>query len=218
MPTIAAFFDLDGTLIAANSAMLWARHERRHGNIARKQLARAGLWSLLYRLSLIDIESAYSEATRHYRGQRFEDLQRRTETWFVAEVESRLRLQAQSAMDEHRRHGHPLVLLTSSSCFEATVAARVWAFDDWIANRFPTDDAGELDGTYERPLCYGVGKVTLAQRWAREHGVDLDRSFFYSDSYSDLPMLERVGQPRVVAPDPRLRAAALFRGWPLLHW
>ena len=46
----------------------------------------------------------------------------------------------------------------------------------------------------------------------------LDESFFYSDSFTDLPMLERVGQPRVVAPDPRLRRVARKRGWPILRW
>jgi HAD superfamily hydrolase (TIGR01490 family) len=216
--SIAAFFDLDGTLIAENSAMLWAEHEREHGNIARWQLVRAGLWSVLYRLSVIDIESAYAEATRHYRGQRFDDLQQRTAVWFQAEVEWRLRPQARSALADHRRAGHRLVLLTSSSCFEATAAAGAWGFDEWIANRFPTDAAGELDGTFAQPLCYGGGKVTLAEQWAARRQVDLDRCFFYSDSYSDLPMLERVGEPRVVAPDPRLRVAASLRGWPTLRW
>lgn len=218
MVRAAAFFDLDGTLIADNSAMLWARHERRHDNIGRGQLWRAGLWSLLYHLSLIDIESAYTEATRHYRGELFDELSRRTERWFAAEVAGRLRLQARATMAEHRRRGHPLVLLTSSSCFEAIVATRSWHLDHWIANRFPTSRAGRLDGTYETPLCYGPGKVLLAERWAGEHDVSLDESYFYTDSYSDRPMLKRVGRPRVVRPDPRLRAAAQRMGWPILDW
>jgi len=58
---------------------------------------------------------------------------------------------------------------------------------------------GELDC-----LCYGSGKVVLSEAWAEEHEVDLSVSWFYSDSYTDLPMLERVGHPVVVHPDPRL--------------
>jgi phosphoserine phosphatase len=68
------------------------------------------------------------------------------------------------------------------------------------------------------PFCYGPGKVQRAERWAAEHGVELEQSYFYTDSLSDLPMLERVGQPRIVNPDPRLRREANRRGWPILDW
>lgn len=218
MGTIAAFFDLDGTLIAQNSALLWAKHERRAGNISRWQLARAGIWSALYHLSLIDIETAYAEATRHYRGQSHEALQARTNDWFRQEVAPQLRAAARQAMAEHRSRGHRLVILTSSSRFEASIAAQTWGFDDWLANHFPTDDQGRLTGSYRRPLCYGPGKVLAAEQWAQDHDAELGRSFFYTDSYSDLPMLMRVGEPRVVSPDPRLRLAAKRRGWPVLEW
>ena len=67
-------------------------------------------------------------------------------------------------------------------------------------------------------LCYGPEKVRVAQEWASEEGVDLARSSFYSDSVSDLPMLERVGDPRVVNPDPRLRVRAALNRWPVEHW
>ena len=70
---------------------------------------------------------------------------------------------------------------------------------------------GIFDGTHMRPACYGAGKVHWAEAFAREHGVDLASSFFYTDSYSDLPMLERVGVQRVVNPDTRLRRHAQAR-------
>jgi hypothetical protein len=85
--------------------------------------------------------------------------------------------------------------------------------------------AGHLDetriavmGRFEAPLCYGAGKVAHAERWARERGDQIDDAYFYTDSYSDLPMLARVARPRVVCPDPRLRRAARRRGWPILEW
>jgi phosphoserine phosphatase len=98
------------------------------------------------------------------------------------------------------------------------VAAEEWGFDDFLANDFHTGDDGALVGTFHTPLCYGSGKVAHAERWASDRAVDLDSSFFYTDSYSDLPMLERVGEPRVVAPDPRLAREAKKRGWPVLDW
>jgi len=218
MTKTGAFFDLDRTLIDLNSGLHWAVSERRLGNISAEQMARATLWSLLYHLAIVDIETAFGEASRHYRGVTHVELSDRTRHWFQREIAHHLRPGAARAIEAHRTQGHALVLLTNSSSFEASVAAETWRFDHYLANRFPLDDQERLTGHYERPLCYGVGKVELAERWAAEHGVDLDRSFFYTDSYSDLPMLERVGQPRVVAPDPRLRLAAWRRRWLVVDW
>ena len=214
----AAFFDLDLTLIDVNSGLLWAKHERRLGNISRTQLARAVFWHGMYRLALIDMEVAFERAMSHYKGIESSHLEKRTRSWFEEQVQDRIREKALAAAEGHRRGEQPLVILTNSSCYQANIAAERWGFDDYLANNFPTDSAGRLVGTFERPLCYGPGKVARAEQWAKEHDVDLDRSFFYSDSYSDLPMLERVGEPRVVTPDPRLRRLARKRGWQILSW
>lgn len=218
MSSIAAFFDLDRTVIDVNSGMLWAQHELKEKNISRWQFSKAVLWAILYHLSLIDIEKTVGEAVRHYRGHTRDALDERTRDWFHRHVEPRLRPKALRVMEEHRRQGHHLVLLTNSSCFEAAVAAETWAFDDWLANTFHVDDDGKLLGTYEKPMCFGIGKVVRAERWAKAHGVDLEVSSFYSDSFSDLPMLERVGEPVVVCPDPRLRRVARKRRWPIQDW
>jgi HAD superfamily hydrolase (TIGR01490 family) len=214
----AAFFDLDRTLLSVNSGLLWAQHERRQGNISRAKFARAGLWTLLYHLSLVDIAQVYATATRHYRGVRAAELDRRTRAWFEREIAPQLRPAAARSLADHRARGHVLVLLTSSSQYEAAAAAETFGLDHWLANHFPLDADGRLLGSYEPPLCSGPGKVMRAERWAGERGIDLARSFFYTDSFSDLPMLERVGEPRVVAPDPRLRREARRRGWPVLAW
>lgn len=218
MSRAAAFFDLDRTLIDVNSGFTWAQHELREGNLSRSQFARAALWTGMYHLSLIDMERAFNHAVSHYRGTSRQLLEARTRDWFMRDVERRLRPQAARTIAEHRVQGHPLVLLTSSSCFEAATAAEAWGFDAWLANDFHTDLEGLLEGTFVSPMCYGPGKVEYAQTWAQEHDVDLDMSYFYSDSLSDLPMLERVGQPRVVTPDPRLKREAARRGWPVLRW
>lgn len=218
MTRTAAFFDLDRTLIDINSGLLWARYEHQSGNITRLQMLKAGLWTLLYHLSLIDMESAYASAVAHYSGQAEAEMDARTRAWFHEHVAPRLRPGAPRAIKEHREAGHKLVMLTSSSWYQGLVASETWGFDACLANRFSADAEGRLTGEVHQPLCYGPGKVHHAERWAAEHDVDLDGSYFYSDSYSDLPMLERVGNPRIVAPDPRLRRVAKRRGWPVLEW
>ncbi len=214
----AAFFDLDRTILDVNSGRLYVRNERRLGRISAWQLAESFFWFAMYHLSLLDVEKAYNRALRHYRGLPSELLRERTADWFGREVVERVQPGAVSAFDWHRRQGHPLVLLTSSSCYLAELFADKAELDDWLANRFVVDGAGLLTGEYESPLCFGPGKVVWAERWAEKRCVELRDSYFYTDSLSDLPMLERVGHPRVVNPDPRLRRTALKRGWPILDW
>ena len=74
---------------------------------------------------------------------------------------------------------------------------------------------GRLTGKVVPPVCFGPGKIVWAERFAAEYGVDLSSSYFYTDSISDLPLLERVRYPVAVNPDPRLRRLARKRGWPV---
>ena len=215
---VAAFFDLDRTLLDMNSSTLWAKHELLKRSISLQQFGRVLLWNALYHLSLIDMETAYEKALDHYRGRYYDDLDQETRRWFARDVAHHVRPGAPRALRQHREEGHTLVLLTSASAFAARAARDTWQLDDFISNDFPTDASGRLDGTFVAPLCYGDGKVVRARAWAQERGVDLTQSYFYSDSYSDAPMLRAVGKPRVISPDPRLSREARQRGWPVLQW
>ncbi len=110
-----------------------------------------------------------------------------------------------------------MVILTSATRFLAGPLARAMDIEHVLCTRLEERD-GLFSGAHCPPACYGVGKVSHAERFAEEHGIDLDVSYFYSDSFTDLPMLERVGQPRVVNPDPRLRRRALGLGWESQQW
>ncbi|MFT7581946.1 MAG: HAD superfamily hydrolase (TIGR01490 family) [Myxococcota bacterium] len=214
----AAFFDLDGTMIPFNSALKYARFEHRAKRIKMRHLVRSAVWLLLYRFSLADMNRAFKFAVEHYKGEQEQQLFERTQSWFEAEVAPHLLTKAADAVTMHGGKGHPCVLLSSTSSYMARSVLARWGLDDWLANVFPTDADGALTGDFESPLCYGEGKVVRARRWAAENGVDLAKSWFYSDSYSDVPMLAAVGYPIVVNPDPRLRRHARKRGWPIELW
>lgn len=214
----AAFFDLDRTLVPFNSGMRYARWEHRAGRLATRHLLQSGVWLALYHLSLVDMTAAYEKAVSLYRGVDAATLDGRTRAWFADEIEHALAPAGRAALAEHREAGRPTVLLSSTSSWMAAVVVERWGLDAGLANTFAVDGAGRLTGKIEGPLCYGAGKVAHARRWAEAHRVDLAASWFYTDSYSDLPMLEAVGAPRVVNPDPRLRLAARRRGWPVLTW
>lgn len=215
---ITAFFDLDRTLISINSGFDYAWYERRRGRISLWQFLRATAWIGLYHLSLVDMRRAFAEAVRHYRGVQADELRRITSEFFDEHVAHTVQPGAKKALHNHRSRGHRLVLLTASSPYMSELAADALDLDDWICNRFPTDDEGRLVGCFERPMCYGQGKVHRARCWARRHNLDIEDAYFYTDSYSDLPMLKQVEHPRVVNPDPRLRREATRRDWTIEDW
>ena len=109
------------------------------------------------------------------------------------------------------------MLLTTSSGDLADLVAAELRLDAVLCNRLEAE--GDLHtGKPQGELCYGPGKVRYAEALAGQLGGSLQAAAFYSDSYSDLPMLEAVGRPVAVHPDPRLRREALRRGWPIEFW
>ena len=215
---IAAFFDLDRTLSEVNSGLYYAYFEWRSGEISNLQLIKSFLWMTLYHFSLIDMEKAFDEAISHYEGLPEDELRQRTRDFFEEYVASTVQPGALDVLESHREQGHQLVLLTASSHYLSECIADALELDAILSNRFPTDDDNRLLGEFEEPFCYGQGKVTRAQDWASTTNIDLKRSYFYSDSLSDLPMFEAVDHPRIVNPDPRLLRLARTRGWPILDW
>src|SRR5581483_5455845 len=139
------------------------------------------------------------------------------EAWVRDEVLPHVTDHARAAVRERREAGYRCALLTTSTPYAAWPVARAVGIDDVLSSRLEVRD-GRFTGEVVEPLCYGQGKVAMAEQWARDHGIDLKASAFFTDSISDLPMLERVGEPIVVNPDPRLRLVALHRAWPIHRW
>jgi HAD superfamily hydrolase (TIGR01490 family) len=214
---IAAFFDLDLTLLTVNSGSLWIRRERRLGRLSLRQVTEGMVLLAGYRLNLVDIEASIRKALAVYRGQAEEAIRAWTKEWYHQEVAHLVSTDARAALEEHREAGHRLVLLTSSSPYVSAAVTEHLGLDAWISSTYEVRD-GLLTGEPVLPLCYGPGKVAHAEAYAARERIDLTQSCFYTDSYSDLAMLLCVGQPRAVNPDLRLRLYARWRGWPVLEW
>jgi phosphoserine phosphatase len=107
-------------------------------------------------------------------------------------------------------------MLTGSTQYAAEAVSAGVGIEHTLCSRLEVVDGRFTGRLAER--CFGVHKVTLAERFAADHGIDLGRSAFYSDSYNDLPMLERVGTPVAVNPDQRLRRHARRAGWRIEQW
>lgn len=214
---IGAFFDLDYTLLPFDSAPRWSRELWRSGDIAWPDVLRALGWGLQYKLSLLDMERMMENLTKRFSGFSEEALAEKTKIFFEASLRPALLKQARERVVWHRAQGHRLVLLTSAIGYWADLVGRELGFDSVHCTRLLVE-GGKLQEGFVKPLCYGAGKVVYAEREAASHQLDLDQSHFYSDSFVDLPMLQRVGHPQVVNPDIRLWWHARRHRWPVYTW
>ena len=206
---------MDGTLLAVNSAKLWAQFMWRRGEISTWTLARSMTWLARYKLALVDMEDISDALSSHIGGTSERELELVIAQWYRDEVRRHVLPQMMDAVRGHQHAGERTVVLTAASPYLAWEVARDLGMDDVISTRLEVDDEGLFTGRLERPLCYGAGKVELAESWAATRDVSLDASAFYTDSYTDVPMLERVRRPVVVNPDPRLARWASKRGVPV---
>lgn len=211
---VAAFFDFDKTLIRKNTAELYARYAFAKQKATAKE-ALTGLWWVVENLfNVIDMQEVTRRVLAQLKGQEEEEIVRFCERWFDDVVTRYISPVAVRRMEDHRVQGHYVAILSASTKYVLEPACRHLGIDDFICTSVHVQE-GKFLGSYDEPLCYGKGKVVWAQRWSARKGVDLQSSFFYTDSYSDLPMLQAVGFPRVVNPDPQLKAHARKVGWPI---
>ena len=211
-----AFFDLDRTILSINSGSAWVRSERRGGHITAGQLLKALWWISRYKLGWAELEAPLLQAIRALSGTEEREMVERVARFFE-EVVATVRDSALQAIERHQERGERCVLVTTSSIYLARHFGERLGLDEVLATRFEVAH-GRFTGRPHGELCYGEGKVKLAGAYAQELGVPLQRCCFYSDSYSDLPLLKAVGAPYVVTPDRKLRREANRRGWPILSW
>lgn len=214
----AAFFDLDKTLMAGSSGIFFARAAYETGMISRGRLARDAYENLRFRLRGSTDERADDVRKRVGRmiaGARVRDLQRLSPR-VLAGVLPRLYPQMLARAYAHQDAGVPIYIITAASQEMADLLAHVLAFDGGLGSRSEVVD-GRYTGRPAGPFNYREGKVISMRELAEREGIDLDASYAYSDSESDLPMLRAVGNPVVVNPDSELRRIALAQGWEILH-
>jgi len=213
----AAFFDLDRTLMAGSSAFAFVRASRKAGYLSRRDVARAALGNARFRLrGSTDAETAaLREAVgKMLEGVRVKDVMRLSPD-ILAGILPRLYPQMLGVAYEHQDAGRPVYIVTAASQEMCDLVATVLQFDGGIGTR-----AERREGTYTgrmlEPFTYRDGKAVAMRELAERKGFDLEESWAYSDSESDLPMLRAVGNPVAVNPDATLLEIAREEGWEVL--
>ena len=218
MAKAAAFFDLDRTLLKGASGPVFSAALRDAGVIPDRTIPGE---KALYRVFDLFGENLASMALTRQAA--------RVATGWSADAVVEAATQAaklltgavapyaRQLMDEHRAAGRPVVLATTSPFDMVKPFADELGLDDVIATTYGRDADGRYDGSIVGSFVWGTGKLDAVRRWANDHGVDLKDSYAYSDSVFDTPLLNAVGHPTAVNPDPQLRIVAAVRRWPTIH-
>ena len=214
----AALFDMDRTLVRRETASLYVRYQRERGQATWRDSARVSFWVAQYTLGLLDVQDVVLGAVRQFAGTPETVLSARCDDVFRLMVERLVADRGRRAVEAHRDRGDLLAIVTGASPYAARPLARLLRIEHVVASELEVDAARTLTGKPILPLCYGQGKVDRASRLAEAQGFRLEESTFYSDSLTDLPLLERVREPVAVNPDARLFRVAKKRGWRIERW
>ena len=213
-PQTGAFFDMDKTLISENSGALLMRYQYERGEASGWDLA-TGLASYLrYKIGALDIESWTAEMASQFAGRRESDLIDEAREWFKERVAPTIYPEARELVTSHLEQGHVVAIVSGATRFVTEPMAASLGVAHFLCTRVAVEQ-GCLTGKVVSPVCFEEGKVYWLRRFVAEHNVDLAKSWFYTDSVTDLPVLERVGHPVVTNPDPFLYRAAVQRHWPV---
>ncbi len=216
-PRAAAFFDLDKTVIAKSSALAFGRTFYRGGLINRRAVLRTAYAQFVFLAGGADHDQM--EGLREYLSTlcRGWDVQQVRE--IIAEalhelIDPIIYDEAASLIEEHHTAGRDIVIVSTSGSEVVEPIGEMLGADHVVATRMEV-----VDGCYTGEIeyyAYAETKARAIAELAESEGYDLHRSYAYSDSITDLPMLEAVGHPCAVNPDRALRREAVARQWPVL--
>jgi HAD superfamily hydrolase (TIGR01490 family) len=213
-----AFYDLDGTLTSGNIVRRYAYFAWRQPSRTRAILKFARLLMSIPVWLALEFRSRRRFNVlffREYRGMKERTLRSQAEQLFYEEILPSIYPDTMALIEEDRRQGYLPVLVTGELDVALNDVIRYLGFQAVICNRLAFE-GGVATGEVKAPLIAEEEKVRAMEGLCREYGTEMKRSKAYSDSFSDLPMLEAVGIPAAVNPDRRLKRVALERGWTVL--
>ena len=213
----AAFFDLDKTIIAKSSVLAFSKPFQAGGLISRRAVLRSAYAQFVFMIGGADHDQV--EKMRMFMSQLVQGWDVATVREIVADtlhnvVDPLVYDEAVRLIDEHHAAGRDVVIVSTSGSEVVEPIGQLLGADRVVATRLKVED-GRYNGEIDY-YAYAEEKANAIRALAETEGYDLANSYGYSDSVTDVPMLEAVGHPHAVNPDKELRKIAAARGWPVL--
>jgi HAD superfamily hydrolase (TIGR01490 family) len=215
----AAFFDLDKTLLSRSSTLAFSRPFYRHGLISRTAMIRGAFAQTVFRRAGADherMERLRSQASQLCRGWQAERVREIVSRHLDEIIVPHLYGEARALVSGHHEAGRDVIVVSASGHEVVDPIAALLGADTVIATTMVI-----ADGRYTGDVAfyaYGEAKAARIRELAAQRGYELADCYAYSDSITDLPMLEAVGHPTAVNPDRALRQVAAARDWPMLSF
>ncbi|MBF0625869.1 MAG: HAD family hydrolase [Magnetococcales bacterium] len=213
-----ALFDLDDTLLAGDSDYLWGRFLVDHRLVDVEGYEAANhRFHQDYLQGRLDI-GAYLRFQLGFLATQEPETLHRWHRRFMAEVvQPIIRPKGVQALRDHERAGDTVLIITATNRFVTGPIVKALGVQHLLATE-PELVAGRYTGHHVGIPCFREGKVVRLEAWLKNNPHDLQEAWFYSDSRNDIPLLERVGRPVAVDPDPVLRAHAVEEGWRMMSF
>ena len=213
-PKIAALFDLDQTLLAGFSATAFVRERLMSGRMSPRELYDSLLGALSFGLGRTGFSGFMAASVAAYRGTAESSLVEIGDEVFEKSLATAIYPEARALVRAHQEMGHTVGVVSSATRYQVEPVARDLGIEHVMCTRLEVEN-GIFTGKVIHPTCYGEGKADIALQLAADHDLDLDSSYFYTDSHEDLPLLDLVGHPRPLNPNRQLAQIAKERGWPV---
>ena len=213
-PRIGAFFDMDKTLIAENSGSLYMRYRYARGEISGMELLKGLGAYIQYKVGMLDIRNWTKNMMLQFKDSNALELEQQARDWFDELVAPTIYPEAEELVRKHQAQDHIVVVVSGATKFVVQPLAERLKIEHMLYTRLEVE-GGVFTGRVIEPICFEEGKIYWLQQFIDEHEIDLAKSWFYTDSITDMPLMDIVGHPVAVNPDPLLYRTAVKRRWPV---
>lgn len=217
MKKYVAFFDLDRTLISGVSGKILMQEAYKNGIMPSHYILQGFTYSLLHKFNLMNPDRIMLKMVKNMKGISEETIINLINNIFDSHFKNALRDKAIDEIKQHKQNDGRIVILSASLPYICDPLKDVLDIDDIICTDLEISN-GYFTGAPQGNFCYGKEKYYRAVHYCEENDFSFPDAYFYSDSVSDLPLLQVVGNPMCVCPDTSLRHIANKSGWTICDW
>lgn len=215
---IAAFFDLDKTLIKGFSAKDFFQARLFSGRMTAREITAQFSGVIAFARGGGNFAGLAAIGARGVKGLDEQVFIQVGEEVYYKHLADAIYPEARALVAAHLSMGHTVAIISAATPYQVNPIARDLGIEHVMCTTLEVDNRGKFTGNIVEPACWGEGKAIKGKAFAEEHHIDLSKSYFYTDSASDLPLLELVGNPRPLNPNTKLAALAFKNGWPVYRF